>query len=535
MSVHGRDRGEPRRLGLDAAAAAAGIVAAQGVLAALVARARGRPVRRVHTSVLHAALLLLSHHLALATSAEPLSPGPPGDGPGPPFRTADGAWVEIEALGFGPWMAFWTRLGADRAVPEAAWSPFVHRYLAAACALPAALHAAAARHTLAALRAAGEACGVAVCRVRGYPEVIAELGEPGSRCAPWRIRPAAGQAAARPAAPPPDAGAPLAGMRVVEVTSRMQGPLAGLLLRMLGAGVEKVEPPGGDFGRHSPPLAGGLGAAYLAYNRGKRVVEIDYKDAGGRARLVELAARADVFLHNWRSGRAAVLGLDRGALARPNPGLVYAHASGWSPVHPEPAPIAGDFLVQAHAACGQGLNPDGEPPFPSRLTLLDATGGLLACEGVLAALYLRERTGRGARVDTSLLGAAMALQEPALREMVFERERGRRMGRPLWGPLDTPLRTAGGWLAVDLADEDARPRLARSLGADPSDGDARLAAFLAARTAAEWEARLREAGVPAAAVREELSDLPSDPRAAGLLERVEDACWMPAAPWRLEA
>ena len=146
-----------------------------------------------------------------------------------------------------------------------------------------------------------------------------------------------------------------------------------------------------------------------------------------------------------------------------------------------------------------------------------------------------ERSGRGARVDTSLLGAAMALQEPVLRGLVFQRERGRRMGRPLWGPLDTPVRTAGGWLAVDLAGEDARLRLARSLGADPSEGDARLAAHLAARTAAEWEARLHAAGVPAAVVREELSALPGDPRVAGLLERVEDACWMPAAPWRLEA
>jgi len=535
MSVHGRDRGEPRRLGLDAASVAAGVVAAQGVLAALLAGARGRPVRRVHISVLHAALLLLSHHLALATAPEPLSPGPPGDGPGPPFRTADGEWVEVEALGYGAWMAFWTRLGAERAAAEAGWSPFVHRYLAATCALPAALHQAAARHPLDTLHAVGEACGVGVCRVRAYAEVIAELGGPRLRCTPWRIRPAAArEAPRRPVAPGPGGGA-LAGVRVVEATSRMQGPLAGLLLRMLGARVVKAEPPGGDFGRHAPPLAGACGAAYLAYNRGKRVVEVDYKDAAGRARLAGLAGRADVFLHNWRTGRAAGLGLHRAALARRNPGLVYAHASGWGALRREPAPFAGDFLVQAHAACGQGLNPEGEPPFPSRLTLVDATGGLLACEGILAALYLRERTGRGSRVDTSLLAAAMALQEPVLRAMVLAGERGRRTGRPVWGPLDRPLRTAEGWLAVGIEGDGARRRLAQACGAGATDGDDALAARLGARTAAEWEVELRRAGVPAAAVCDDLAGLAGDLLAAGMLERVGESCWMPAAPWRLEA
>ncbi|HEU0297790.1 MAG TPA: CoA transferase, partial [Longimicrobium sp.] len=244
---------------------------------------------------------------------------------------------------------------------------------------------------------------------------------------------------------------------------------------------------------------------------------------------------ADVFLHNWRSGRAAGLGLHRTALARRNPGLVYAHASGWGTLRREPAPFAGDFLVQAHAACGQGLNPEDEPPFPSRLTLVDATGGLLACEGILAALYLRERTGRGSRVDTSLLAAAMALQEPVLRAMVLAGERGRRTGRPRWGPLDRPLRTAEGWLVVEIGGDDARRRLAAACGAGAADGDEALAARLGARTAAEWEPQLRRAGIPATAVREALAGVAGDPRLAGMLERVGGACWMPAAPWRLEA
>lgn len=534
MAVHGRDAGVPRRLGLEAASVAAGIVGAQGVLAALYAGSRGRPVRRVHASVLHAALLILSHHLALATTPERLAPAPPADGPGPPFPTADGHWVEIEALGFGPWIGFWRRLGVERAELEAAWSSYVHRYLAASCTLPATLHRATGRHSLAELRQAADACGVALCRVRTYPELIAELGGANGVRPPWRLQPGTGTPHAAPLLPVPPAAAPLRGVRVVEVTSRLQGPLAGLLLRMLGAEVVKAEPPGGDFGRHSPPLAGSRGAAYLAYNRGKRVVEIDYKQPEGRARLAELAAGADVFLHNWRGGRAEELGLDWAHLAPRSPRLVYAHASGWGPGADVPCAVAGDFLVQAHAACGDGLNPTGEPPFPARLTLLDPLGGLLACEGVLAGLCLRARTGRGCRVDTSLWAGAMALQGDVLRAMVFDQERGRRMGRPAWGPLDRPVRAADGWMMVEAAGEGARDRLARACGVTPEVDDATLLDRLGTRTAAEWAHVLRAAGVPATAIAPSLEEVAADPRTDGMLERMEDACWTASAPWRLE-
>jgi len=119
---------------------------------------------------------------------------------------------------------------------------------------------------------------------------------------------------------------------------------------------------------------------------------------------------------------------------------VYCHASGWGRMEDPPSPIAGDFLVQAHAACGDGLNPVGEAPFPSRLTLLDVAGGLLACEGILAALCLGERYGCESRVETSLFSAAMSLQLEVLEQMATNREIGRRAGRPLWSPLEQPLK-----------------------------------------------------------------------------------------------
>lgn len=530
MGVHGRDGQTPRRLGLEVASVAAGVVATQAVLAALIAQSRGLAAQEAETSVLQAALTFLRHHLAIATCGgrfPQMPPLPPAEAPGPPFPTADGHWVELEALSPDAWTGFWERLGAER--PGAAWLPFVYRYLAGRCALPAPLRAATELHTLAELDRAAAASGVALRRLRAYGELLAEAAW---RDAPWTLSPANGQ---RPApADAPLGSAPLSGLRVIEVTSRLQGPLAGLLLRMLGADVLKVEPPGGDFGRGSPPMAGSLGAAYLAYNQGKRVVEIDYKRPEGRAHLVSLIAEADVFLHNWLGGRAERLSLDHGDLARHNPRLVYAHASGWGKREASAAGIAGDYLVQAHAGCGDGLNPADEPPFPSRLTLIDVMGGLLACEGILAGLYLRERSGRGCRVDTSLFAGALTLQAHVLHGMALGRETGRHHGRPLWGLLERPVATADGFLALEANGELRKVAKACGLGAAARGGplERRIAERLRTRSAAEWEPIFTAAGIPAAAVRADLRTLPDDPRAAGLLDYADGACWVPGAPWR---
>ncbi|GGQ49194.1 CoA transferase [Couchioplanes azureus] len=520
MTVHGREYGAPRRLGLDVATVATGILAAQGALAALLGRHRGLPVQGVTVRGPAGALQFVRHHLAIATGGGAF-PFRPAGVPGPPFRTADGVWAEIEVLAGDDWAAFWRRLGLDGAgVVGAAWLPFVYRYLAGECRVPPELPAAFARHTLAEVRAAAGACGVAVVPVRRTP--------PPGAAQPWTVDPhGAGTDARRPERKSPDArrrtappDAPLHGLRVVEVTSRLQGPLAGRLLGQLGAEVTKVEPPGGDFGRHSPPLAGEHGAAYLAYNEGKRVVEIDYKHAAGLAELGELAAEADVFLHNWRPGRAEALGLDAAAVARANPAVVYAYASGWDGIADPPCPIAGDFVVQAHAGTGALLHPSGEAPVPSRLTLVDVAGGLLAAEAVLAGLLHRERTGRGCRVGSSLIRAASALAAAA--------------GSP-WGPLDGPLETAAGRLVVGAADPAAARRLRAACGLPGTAGDAEVRARLGRGTAAQWAQALPAAGVPAAEVPAGLAALPDDPRLAGLLARSGDACWVPGVPWSFDA
>jgi CoA:oxalate CoA-transferase len=527
MAVHGRQRGQPAPAGIEVCSVAAGVLAAQGLLAAEIGRCRGLAIRGVETTVLHGALVLLRHHLAIAMSDEPLPLRLFEAGGEPPFRTADGARVEIEVLRADAWARFWQALGADPEAVRRGWQPYLFKHSTAACPLPAGLGEAAARHPLSALLAAAEASGAAVRPVRSYDEVLRDAG--GAQ-APWTFAASPAPAGNGGRAPLSGDEPPLSGLRVVEATTRVQGPLAGLLLRMLGAEVTRVELPGGDPGRGFPPFVAGRGAVFLAYNAGKRPLEVDYHSEGGLRLLRERVDGADVFLHNWRPGRAEELGLGYQDLARRSPGLVVCHASGWGPG--DPGDVATDYLVQARCGLADGLTPEGEAPRPTRLTLADAMGGLVACEGILAALLHRQRTGRGARVDTSLASAAHATQAHVVEAMRAGREVGRRRGRPVPCPLDAPLPTADGSLVVAIEDEAGRRRLAEVCGVPGGDLAPAVAAAFRRRPTAEWERLLREAGVCAAAVRTDLGTLPRDPLTRGALEPAGGDCWLPAAPWR---
>ncbi|WP_405527638.1 CoA transferase [Streptomyces avidinii] len=509
MAVHGRRDGSPRGLAVDYAATATGVLAVQGLLAALVGQARGGPVRAVTTGADRAGLLAVSQYLAAAGAEEgeaaELAPG------GPPFTSADGVRFELETLDPEAWAAFWKALEAPAEALRAGWRPFQFRYATACAPFPAALHLTARSHTWERIRRAAAAYGAQVCALRPLAQRAAEH----DGAAPWSLLPTATEPLAigpdRPApgvlpgtSPGVPIGGPLAGLTVLEAGRRIQAPLAAHLLGRLGADVIRIEPPGGDPLRGMPPTCSGISARWLALNRGKRAVEIDIKSGADRRRLRDLAAGADVFLHNWAPGKAADLGLDSEDLARVNPALVYAYTSGWAD-RIEDAPMGTDFMVQARTGVGEAVRPEGEAPAPSLMTLLDVLGGLLGAEAVLAGLLLRERTGHGVRVDSSLLGAADTLTAPALRRAA----RGENPRRP--AGFRVPRPTADGWLA-------------------PADTDARAAAAhdLSGLTTTEALARLREHGLAAAAVTTELSDLHHDPRFTGSISR--DAHGAPAVP-----
>lgn len=538
MEVHGRDAGWPRRLGLEVASVASGVLAAQAVLAALVASSRGRLVAAVETSVLEAGLMLVSHYVAEATCPDPEEWTAPetGPDPGPPFESGDGRWFEIETLDPDAWRQFWSRLGAADADLGRAWTAFRARYFRGKCSLPPGLHQATACHRLEQIAAVAAASEVSLAPVRSYAEVLAEAGSAG--CHPELTDVGGASFGPGPAgASLAGEGLPLEGIEVVEATSRMQGPLAGLLLQMLGAHVLRVEPPGGDPIRLVPPYAGDQGYFFTCFNRGKDTLELDLAAASDRAALLELAAGADVFLHNWRPGKAAEWGVDPEVLLARNPRLTYVHASGWGDARPNRRLLGTDFLVQAHAGMGYGLNPEGEPPASSRVLLTDCLGALVTCEGALGGLYRREQTGRGCRVDASLLAGGMTLQAHVLDALRAGRETSRLQGRPVWGPLDRPLRTADGYIAVDAPEDGAFARLARLCEVDRQDAsrletEAAIADVICTGPSIRWEEAMREAGIPCAVVCSELGSLPQDPDLAPLFEQLGGTSRGPTAPWR---
>ncbi|MFD7733430.1 CoA transferase [Kitasatospora phosalacinea] len=408
MHVHGRRHGAPTPLRVDFASVAAGVLAATGTLAALRARRLGAAYREVGVSVAQGALLGLSQYLAAASTGGD-GAEPPGAG-GPPFGSADGVWFELEALEADGWLRFWRELGVERRVVGRGWLPFQARYGTAACPLPEQLFAAARAVGYRRLVRVAAECGVELTAVAGRPAVVGGM--------PWQVRAGAPGAVRRSELTGGEG--PLSGVTVVEITRRVQGPMAGRVLALLGATVVRVEPPGGDPLRGVPPMTaeaakaagpgtgtGGEGVAvsarFAALNRGKGVLEADLRSPEGRTAVRELVSGADVLLHSLAPAKVAGLGLDAGTAAALRPGLVYAQASGGGPG------LSTDYPVQAHSGLAALLAPDGMPPRPTLLTVCDVLGGLVCAAGTVAALEARERTGRAQRVESSLLSAARLL------------------------------------------------------------------------------------------------------------------------------
>jgi crotonobetainyl-CoA:carnitine CoA-transferase CaiB-like acyl-CoA transferase len=204
---------------------------------------------------------------------------------------------------------------------------------------------------------------------------------------------------------------PLHGLRVMDVSIMAAGPWTGALLGMLGAEVIKVEPPAGDGTRWVMPTQGGIGTNFISMNVNKKDIVLDFKDPADLAVAHKLAARSDIFIQNFRVGVVERLGLDWRTLAAINSKLVYCAISGFGESGPLSQAGCADPVMQAFSgfACGNGAPGDAMEAF--RFTgFLDLTTSSYAVESVLAALYHRESTGRGQKVEISMLQAAIEIQ-----------------------------------------------------------------------------------------------------------------------------
>ena len=206
--------------------------------------------------------------------------------------------------------------------------------------------------------------------------------------------------------------APLAGIKVLEVGVAMAGPFCGMTLGDYGADVVKIERIGeGDESRTwlNDPYPGKFSSYFAAANRNKRSLAIDLKHPAGVAILKQLAAGADVLIDNFRVGALEKLGLDYATLAAANPRLVYCSISGFGPSGPRAHERANDIFMQAFSGLMSFTGEEGRGPVKAGISVADITAGMFGVIGVLLAIEARHRTGRGQRVDTSLLEGQIAM------------------------------------------------------------------------------------------------------------------------------
>jgi crotonobetainyl-CoA:carnitine CoA-transferase CaiB-like acyl-CoA transferase len=200
-------------------------------------------------------------------------------------------------------------------------------------------------------------------------------------------------------------------MRVLDLSRLLPGPYCSRILADFGFEVIKVERPGGgDWSRYVPPLdpESGEGLLFRALNRGKQNLTLNLKAEPGRAILLQLVRGSDVLLESFRPGVMERLGLSYEKLAEANPGLVYCSLSGYGPSGPYRARAGHDLNYQGLAGVLDLTGPREGPPVVPGVPLADLMGALWAALGIVLALLERGRSGRGQRIDSSLLGGALS-------------------------------------------------------------------------------------------------------------------------------
>lgn len=201
---------------------------------------------------------------------------------------------------------------------------------------------------------------------------------------------------------------PLKGLKVLDMTRFFAGPFCTMHMGDLGADVVKIEAPGGDqTRRQGPPFLGENGMTFLAANRNKRSLELDAKTAEGRALLFDLACQADVIVENFRPPVLKRLGIDYDTVSARNPRAIYASLSALGADGPDAARGGFDITVQAEFGFMSISGEKGGKSIKQGTSVFDLVSGLYAFGGILAALRMRDKTGRGQVVETSLMEAQM--------------------------------------------------------------------------------------------------------------------------------
>lgn len=270
---------------------------------------------------------------------------------------------------------------------------------------------------------------------------------------------------------------PLSGLRVLDLSRVVSGPFAGRMMSDLGADVVKLEPPAGDVTRAWGQVRHGLSGFYTQQNAGKRNVSVDLRAPGGPELAARLARRADVVIENFRPGVMDRYGLSWEALSAANPGLVMLSISGFGQEGPWRSRQAYAPIVHAESGLlGRQARFDRAAPSDPMLSVADTDAGLHGLVAVLAALWLRRRSGRGQHIDLSMLDAVLATDDYA--HHALDGEPIVRLGGEVWPAVGGPVMVAGEFRHVWR-------QASRTHGvADPTPAGAALAEKIACRRGA---------------------------------------------------
>lgn len=326
---------------------------------------------------------------------------------------------------------------------------------------------------------------------------------------------------------------PLAGMKVVELSHIMAGPVCGLMLADLGADVIKVEkiPGGDDSRRFLPPDIDGESAAYLMMNRNKRGVALNLKTEGGKRVLKKMLTDADAVTENYRHGTMEKLGFGYETLKEVNPGLIYCAISGFGRTGPYADRGGFDLIAQGMSGLmsftGEG---PGRPPCKVGAPVTDITAGILAAMGVLSAYIHKLKTGEGQIVDTSLFEAGIihTYWQSAIALATGLAPGPMGSAHPLNGPYQA-FEASDGWFTVGAANQRNWERLLEAmessqLADDPrfktnidrmnnlKELEATLTPIFKTRSRSEWLDRMEAAGVPGGPVMD-VCEMFDDPHA----------------------
>ena len=328
---------------------------------------------------------------------------------------------------------------------------------------------------------------------------------------------------------------PFSGLLVVDLTRVLAGPYCALLMAEMGARVIKVEAPiRGDDSRHYGPYltakSGKVKSGYfMSVNRGKESIALDLKKTEDRKVLEALLGKADVLIENYRGGTMEKLGYGYDALKEKYPRLIYAAVSGFGHTGPYARRPAYDMIAQAMGGVMSLTGHPGGPPTRVGTSTGDITAALFLAIGIATALYEREKTGRGQKVDVSMLDSQVAVLENAISRYVATGEAPGKLGNrhPSIAPF-AAFATQDGHIALAAGNDELFVRIARVLGREDWARDPRFAtnpervrhvdvltaemeAVLETRPSRDWLALLDEAQVPSGPIND-VAAVMSDPQ-----------------------